>query len=151
MSAYSELIAPFKQMPGGVIEALRAVQNADRMISPKALKEIAAAFKMTDAEVYGVATFYSHFSFYEQGRYVVRVCRSAPCHIQGAGDVMRDLERILGIPMGATTEDGKFTLTWSECLGQCQAAPVITLNEDIVAADLVKGRIIGLKEGADAQ
>jgi NADH-quinone oxidoreductase subunit E len=146
MSEYSELIAPFKEVPGGVLEALHAVQEATRMIPPKALKEIATAFKMTDAEVYGVATFYDRFSFYEQGAYIIRVCRSAPCYIQDKEETMRRLEKILGIPMGATTEDGKFTLTWSECMGQCQVAPVIMFNAELLTPDEAERKILQIKE-----
>jgi NADH-quinone oxidoreductase subunit E len=142
MSEYTELIAPFKHTPGGILEALHAVQEKYREISPKALREAAAAFHMTEAEVYGIATFYTYFSFYQQGRYIIRVCRSAPCHIQGAEQVLRQLEKLLGIPIGATTEDGKFTLTWSECVGQCQQAPVITWNTEIASLSDIECRIL---------
>jgi NADH-quinone oxidoreductase subunit E len=59
---------------------------------------------------------------------VIRVCESAPCHVAGADDVIAALEKELGISMGETTEDGKFTLEFAECVGQCQGIPVITIN-----------------------
>jgi NADH-quinone oxidoreductase subunit E len=151
MSDYHELIEPFKLVPGGVLEALHALQDACRVISPKALKEVAAAFKMTEAEVYGIATFYSLFSFYEQGRCVIRVCRSAPCHLQGAGVAVRALEKALNIPVGATTEDGKFTLAWTECVGQCQDAPVVIFDGSVCAPEVALRKIFDAREENHAE
>jgi len=75
-----------------------------------------------------VATFYSYFKVGKRGRNVIRICESAPCHIAGADKVVAALESELGIKMGETTADGKFTLEFTECVGQCQATPVITIN-----------------------
>ena len=73
-------------------------------------------------------TFYSYFKVGKRGRYVIRICESAPCHVAGAAEVVNALEQQLGIKMGETTADGKFTLEFAECVGQCQATPVITIN-----------------------
>ncbi len=129
---YKPLIEPYRQMRGGIIEALHALMRAYHFIPPKALKDLAKAFRMTEAEVYGVASFYSYFTTKEQGAYVIRVCRSAPCHLENAQGVMELLEKELGIHAGQTTEDGKFTLEWTECVGQCAHAPVYTINREPV-------------------
>jgi NADH-quinone oxidoreductase subunit E len=90
--------------------------------------EAAKIFNMPVAEAYGVATFYSYLSVEPRGKNVIRICESAPCHVAGAAEVVEALERELGIMMGETTADGKFTLEYTECVGQCQATPVITIN-----------------------
>ena len=59
---------------------------------------------------------------------MIRICESAPCHIAGADQVVAALEKELGIKMGETTADNKFTLEFAECVGQCQATPIITIN-----------------------
>ena len=149
MSEYTDIIAPFKEIRGGIIEAFHAIQETYRQIPPTALKEIAAAFDMTEAEVYGIASFYNYFSFYQQGKYVIMICRSAPCHIAGSEEIIKTLERTLGIPMGGTTEDGKFSLVWAECIGQCQDAPALMLGKEILTGIKAKGireRVLALME-----
>jgi NADH-quinone oxidoreductase subunit E len=94
----------------------------------EAVIEVARAFKVSAAEAYGVATFYSMFSTEARGRNVIRLCESAPCHVAGAAEVVAVLEKELGIRMGESTPDGTFALEFTECVGQCQATPVITVN-----------------------
>jgi NADH-quinone oxidoreductase subunit E len=75
-----------------------------------------------------------------RGKYIIRICESAPCHVAGADKVVAALENELGIKMGDTTADGRFTLEFTECVGQCQATPVITINSkpysDVNAQDI---------------
>ena len=125
---FTEIIAGYKDKPGGIIEAYHAVQRAYNYIPEEAVAEAAKVFGMSKAEAWGVATFYSYFKVGERGRYIIRVCESAPCHIAGAEEVIAALEKQLGIKIGETTADGKFTLEFTECVGQCQATPVITIN-----------------------
>ncbi len=127
-SDYTEIIAAYKEKPGGIIEAYHALQRAYNYIPEEAVASAAQAFGMSKAEAWGVATFYSYFKVGERGRYIIRICESAPCHIAGADKVVAALEKHLGIKMGETTPDGKFTLEFTECVGQCQATPVITIN-----------------------
>lgn len=129
---YKAVIEPYRNVRGGIIEAMHALTQICHFLPPKALKELAKAFRMTEAEVYGVASFYSYFTVKECGTYVIRVCRSAPCHMENAKGMMELLEKELGIQAGETTEDGKFTLEWTECVGQCSHAPVYTVNREPV-------------------
>ena len=66
----------------------------------------------------------------KRGKYIIRICESAPCHVAGADEVLKTLEAHLGIKVGETTSDGKFTLELTECVGQCQATPVVTINSE---------------------
>lgn len=128
MSEYKDIIANYKDVKGGIIEAFHALQAKYNYIPPKALKEAARVFNISEAEAYGIASFYAYLSVEEKGKYIIRICRSAPCHLAGADKMLKSLEDYLQIKVGETTSDGKFTLEWTECVGQCQATPVMTVN-----------------------
>lgn len=125
---YKEVIAKYAQIPGGIIEAYHAMEKEMSYLPEEAIVEAASVFNIPVAEAYGVATFYSMFSVEARGKNVIRLCESAPCHVAGAAEVVAALERELGIKMGQTTDDGCFALEFTECVGQCQATPVITIN-----------------------
>lgn len=125
---YKNIIAGFAEVPGGMIEAFHAIQEELSYLPEEAVIEAAKVFGVPAAEAYGVATFYSYLSVKDRGKNVIRICESAPCHIAGAAKVVAALERELGIPMGSSTADGRFALEFTECVGQCQATPVITIN-----------------------
>ncbi|MGI6684542.1 MAG: NADH-quinone oxidoreductase subunit NuoE [Bacillota bacterium] len=121
-------MSKYTSVEGGIIEAFHAVQNEINYLPEEAILAAAEIFKISVKEAYGVATFYSYFSTKPRGKYIIRICESAPCHIAGADQVVQTLENELGIKMGETTSDGKFTLEFAECVGQCQDTPVITIN-----------------------
>ncbi len=125
---YKNIIANFAEVPGGMIEAFHAIQEEFSYLPEEAVIEAAKVFGVPAAEAYGVATFYSYFSIKARGKNVIRICESAPCHIAGAAEVVDALERELGIRIGNSTADGRFALEFTECVGQCQATPVITIN-----------------------
>ena len=125
---YKEIIGKYASLEGGIIEAFHAIQKELNYLPEEAIIAAAEVFNLPVKEAYGVATFYSYFSIKPRGKYVIRICESAPCHIAGAEDVIKALENELGIKMGETTPDGKFTLELTECVGQCQETPVITIN-----------------------
>jgi NADH:ubiquinone oxidoreductase subunit E len=123
-----EIIAHFSDQPGGIIEAYHAVQKQYNYLPREAVEEAARVFGLSAAQAYGVATFYSYLSVGKRGQYIIRMCESAPCHIAGADELVKAFENELGIKVGETTPDGKFTLELTECVGQCQGTPVITIN-----------------------
>lgn len=143
MADYKEIINDYKSIPGGIIEAFHAIQKEYSYIPEEAVEEAAAAFKMSKARAYGVATFYSYLKVGKRGKNVIRICESAPCHVAGADQVVAALEKELGIKMGETTSDGKFTLEFAECVGQCQATPVITINS-VPYGDVTAEKIVGI-------
>jgi len=125
---YQTIIAPHVTKRGGIIEAFHALQNEYSSIPEDSMAEVAKAFGVSDSQAYGVATFYSYLSVEPRGKYIVRMCESAPCHIAGAKDVLAAFEKELGIKVGGTTRDGKFTLELTQCIGQCQETPVVSIN-----------------------
>lgn len=128
MADYKDIIAAYGNKPGGIIEAYHALQREYNYIPSEAVKEAAQVFGMSEAQAYGVATFYSYLSIKPRGKYIIRVCESAPCHIAGADKVIERFEQELGIKNGETTSDGKFTFELTECVGQCQGSVVVTIN-----------------------
>ncbi|MDD4171613.1 MAG: NAD(P)H-dependent oxidoreductase subunit E [Syntrophomonas sp.] len=132
MANYKDIIAGCKDKKGGIIEAYHALQSEFNYISREALAEAARVFGISEAQAYGVATFYSYLSVEKRGKYIIRMCESAPCHVAGADELLKAIENQLGIKIGETTPDGKYTLELTQCVGQCQATPVITINSEPV-------------------
>ena len=127
-----DAIKKYEGQPDNLIEALHAIQKITSNSLPEHVaKLVACKLGMPVSKVYGVATFYSIFSTKPRGRYVIRMCKSAPCHVVGAGNVMKAFEKKLGIKVGETTYDGKFTLEYCECLGICHESPAVMINDDV--------------------
>ena len=100
-------------------------------LTENSLEQVAHYLKITKSAVYGVATYYSMFSLKPRGRYIIRVCLSAVCELMKTQTLIARLESLLGIKMGETTPCGLFTLESSECLGQCQEAPSMMINDKV--------------------
>jgi NADH-quinone oxidoreductase E subunit len=118
-----------------LLPALHAVQHAYGWIPTQALEEVAEFLGLAPAEVMDTATFYEEYWLRPKGKYLVAVCRSLSCEICGASDVTERLKRKLGIDLGETTADGKFTLVEYECLGSCGTAPAALVN-DVLSEDI---------------
>jgi NADH-quinone oxidoreductase subunit E len=113
------------------IEALKIVQRHRGWVSDEALSDIGALLGMTPAELDGVATFYNLVFRKPVGRHVVLVCDSVSCWIMGYGRLRDRLCGELGVSLGGTTPDGRFTLLPIVCLGACDRAPVMMVDEDL--------------------
>jgi NADH-quinone oxidoreductase subunit E len=114
-----------------LVPALQRAQAALGYLPPEAIHRIAADLRLTENEVFGVATFYAQFRFTPPGRHRLRVCLGTACHVKGGVQMMDTLERRLGIVAGETTPDGEYDLERVACLGCCALAPVFTLDEAI--------------------
>ena len=125
---YKEIIARYASVPGGIIEAYHDLVDEYGYLPQDALIDAAELFNISVAEAYGIATFYSMFTVKPRGKNIIRVCRSAPCHLAGSADLLEAFENELGIEVGDTTADKRFTLEHTECVGQCQMTPVFTIN-----------------------
>ena len=99
---------------------------------PKEIQElISKELRIPLSEIYGVATFYSQFSLVPKGEYKIGVCLGTACYVKGAQDILDKVEEELGITVGQTTPDRKFSLSATRCLGACGLAPVLVVNEDV--------------------
>lgn len=128
MSGLKPLADACRDTPGGILEFFHAVQDQYNYLPEEAIELGAKTFGLTPPQAYGVATFYSYLSTTPRGRFVIRICESAPCHIAGADAVLAAFEKELGIKAGETTPDGVFTLELTQCVGQCQGTAVTTVN-----------------------
>jgi NADH-quinone oxidoreductase subunit E len=90
---------------------------------------VAEALEVPLAKVFSVSTFYKAFALEPQGDTIVKVCTGTACHIRGAGQLVEELQRQLGIGPGETTEDLKFTVKTVNCVGACAMAPVMIVGE----------------------
>jgi len=114
-----------------LVPALQRTQAAFGYVPPDALRRIAHWLKLSESEVFGVATFYAQFRFTPPGRHRLRVCLGTACHVKGGVPMMQTLERRLGVEPGETTEDGEYDLERVVCLGCCALAPVVTFDDSI--------------------
>jgi NADH-quinone oxidoreductase subunit E len=94
-------------------------------LSVNAMDAVAQVLGLQHIEVYEVASFYSMFHLHPVGRHVLEVCRTSPCMIRGADDIIAYCEKKLGVHVGETTKDGMFTLKAVECLGSCGTSPML--------------------------
>lgn len=114
-----------------VIDALMAVQRSRRWVSDETLAELAEYLGLSIHALDSVATFYNHVLRKPVGRHVIRVCDSISCYIMGYESVREHLIKKLGIRMGETTADERFTLLTIPCLGACDRAPAMMVDEDL--------------------
>jgi NADH-quinone oxidoreductase subunit E len=119
---------PYKR--GACIEALKVVQRSRGWVSDESLKDIAALLEMTPDELDNVATFYNLIFRQPVGKHVVLLCDSVSCWIMGYQKMRQHLNERLGIDFGETTPDGEFTLLPIVCLGDCDHAPVMMVDND---------------------
>lgn len=98
-------------------------------LSVEAMDLVASILKLQPIEVYEVATFYTMFNLEPVGKCVIEVCRTGPCWLRGAEDIVAHLEKKLNIHVGETTADGMFTLKTVECLASCGTAPMMQIGE----------------------
>jgi NADH dehydrogenase (ubiquinone) flavoprotein 2 len=111
-------------------EGERATPTFGGWIPRAAMDHIAKILDMAPIKVYEVATFYSMYNTAPVGKYLIQVCTTTPCWLCNSDAIIKACESHLGIHMGETTKDGKFTIMEVECLGACVNAPMIQINDD---------------------
>ncbi len=128
------ILQGFPRSPDVLLALLHALQRANpqNYLTPEDLRLAAEYLGLPLSRVHDAVTFYTMFSLRPRGRHILRVCGSPTCHLGGAGSVLAELERKLGIKAGETTPDGLFTLEVTSCLGVCGVAPVMMVDEEVV-------------------
>ena len=114
------------------IEALQIVQAKRGWVSDESLNAIARLLAMSSAELDGIATFYNLIFRRPVGRHVIMICDSVSCFVMGCERVRTVVEEHLGITPGQTTDDGRFTLLPIVCLGACDRAPVMMVDDELI-------------------
>jgi len=128
MKTYAEIIAASGNGQRDLIPILHHLQAELGHVPPAAIPVIARHLRISEAEVFGVLTFYKAFAFEPKGKHVVTVCLGTACHVRGGVRIVEEFEKRLGIPAGTTTADGEFTLESVNCLGCCAIGPVVAVN-----------------------
>ena len=126
-----EHIKEYPNKRAACIEALKVVQENRRWISDESLKDIANYLEMTIDELDSVATFYNLVFRKPVGKHVILICDSVSCYILGYEKILDYLDKKLGIKLGETTEDDRFTLLPIPCLGTCDHAPALMIDNDL--------------------
>ncbi len=127
--AFERMMQAFEGEPADLVPVLQGIQRAEGYLSPRAVRRIARRLKVSENEVFGVATFYAQFRFCRPGRHHIKACLGTACHVKGGEQMLAVLERRLGIGPGETTEDEEYDLERVACLGCCALAPVVTIDD----------------------
>jgi NADH-quinone oxidoreductase subunit E len=118
----------FSGKPDELIAILQYFQNKDGYVSQEAVRQTAQYLKISEAQIFGVASFYAQFRFVKPGKNTVRICLGTACHVQAGQQLCEEVESVLGISPGQTTSDHMFTFQQVACLGCCAQAPVVEIN-----------------------
>lgn len=131
VNSLKEFIKENQHKKGVLMLVLQKTQELFGYLPKEILEMISKELKIPLSEIYGVATFYSQFSLIPKGENVIGVCLGTACYVKGGQDILTKLEELLGITVGQTTADGKFSIDATRCLGSCGLAPVMMINEKI--------------------
>ena len=126
-----DILDNYKDTHGSLIPVLQKVQGRIGYLSEEAVNKVAKVLRISESEIFGVASFYAQFRFTRPGEHGVKVCLGTACHVRGGGLIMDALERELGVESGGTTPDYKFTLERVACFGSCALAPVLVVDKDV--------------------
>lgn len=135
---------------GTNIKILQKIQGTFGYIPEEILYETAKRTGVPASTLYGAATFYHQFSFQPKGKHEIQLCLGTACYVKGAGAVLAELEKVLGIEAGEITKDGNFSIDTTRCVGACGLAPVMSINGKIygkMTPDKLHEVIDSIKEG----
>ncbi|RLB76664.1 MAG: NADH-quinone oxidoreductase subunit NuoE [Deltaproteobacteria bacterium] len=144
-----EIIKDYEGKRQALLPCLHYIQKKHGYINEKVMSFLAKELGIPRVDIYGVVSFYSMFSLQPQGKYVIRVCASLSCYLKGSNNILNTLKEVLGIDAGETTPDGKFTIEEVSCLGLCDKAPAMMINnKDYInlTSDKVKNIIESYKK-----
>lgn len=127
-----EIIDRYDRDPQKLIPILQAVQDEYRYLPEEVLTYVATTLGLPPARVFGVATFYAHFSLEPKGKYVIRMCDGTACHVKRSEPILEAVRARLGLDgKRTTTKDMTFTVETVACLGACGLAPVMVINDEV--------------------
>ena len=129
-ASVDELIADNRDVAGSVISVMRKCQDVVGYLPVELIDYISDGLNLSRSEVYGVASFYSLFSFEPKGRHLIKVCMGTACYVKGIKESISRIENQYDIKEGGVSEDRRFSLEAVRCLGACGLAPVVVVDQD---------------------
>lgn len=129
-----------QKWPEELLVRLKEAQGKSGYVTEELMAELAESLGVPVNDVYGVASFYSFLSTKPLGRNVIRICKSLPCYLKNCQSIVETVEKELGIKPGQTTSDGRFSFELTNCIGLCDRAPAMLINND-PHVDLTPGKI----------
>ncbi len=130
LKQFDEVVSRYPEKKSAVLPVLYMAQKEFGYLSQEAIEYVAKLMDIPAARLYGIVTFYTMLNMKPVGRHHVQVCRTLPCALLGSERIINYLKKKLGINLGETTPDGRFTLSEVECLASCGTAPVMQINDD---------------------
>ena len=131
LDVVKEIVSKHRDVPGCLMQILQETQEKYGYLPIELQETIADELDIPLTEVYGVATFYSQFTLKPKGKYKIGVCLGTACYVKGSQGILDKVNEVLGTAVGDTTEDGKFSVDATRCVGACGLAPVMSINEDV--------------------
>jgi len=144
-----DICKSFGNQSGELINVLHKTQEALGYLPKEVQRVIAKELDISEANVYGVVTFYAFFTMKPKGKHKISVCMGTACYVRGADKVVDELKKELKINVGEVTPDGKFSLDCLRCVGACGLAPVVLIGDKVygrIEPKEVKGILEGYKE-----
>lgn len=121
----------YKDKKGNLIPILHEIQKKIGYLPTEVQKYVSENLGIAMSKIYGVISFYSFFNTEAKGEHTIGVCMGTACYVKGAEDILDELKNELEIEVGETSEDNKFTMTLTRCLGTCSMAPVIMIDDKV--------------------
>ena len=122
------IIEGYNSKGSAILAILQDIQTEERYLPKEAMEYVSQKMQIPLANIFRIATFYNALSLKPRGRHKLDVCLGTACHVRGGGKILERLERNLGIPVGETTKDKRFTLELVRCLGCCSLGPVAVVD-----------------------
>ena len=137
------VIEKYRGVPGALMPILQDAQAIYGYLPIEVQKIIAEKTGTPLEQIYGVVSFYAQFKLNSDGEVAVAVCLGTACYVKGSGDIIDECARILNVPVGSTSEDGRYSLEATRCIGACGLAPVLTINGEVYGR-LTKDMMAGI-------
>jgi NADH-quinone oxidoreductase subunit E len=143
LSASRAAVAQHGSLQSELIPILNDINHEIGYLPDIALAEVGRLLQIPRSKLYSVASFYHMFSLTPRGSHIIQFCESAPCHVVGGREVWQTLMTHLNLRSGETSQDGKWTLITTSCLGVCAVGPVLMVDDDIYG-NVTPGQIAGI-------
>ena len=137
------VIEKYAGIKGAMMPILQEAQDIYGYLPYEVQKLISDKTGVPVEEIYGIASFYAQFKLNPNGEVAVAVCLGTACYVKGSGDIIEECARVLNVPVGSTSSDGKYSLEATRCIGACGLAPVLTINGEVYGR-LTKDDIPGI-------